>query len=163
MSHIVLALVFFIASVAIHIFYCRHVSMGALQAKAFVLIALFTGVFALAVGFLFLPSSDHGLACTAIVLYILSIPAYLIFYVSTSLMSPSKKILQIIQSKGKAGYDQLLEEIRRENFIFYRLEDLVQSGCVRRSSQRLVLAPSGQGLARVLRLYQKVLGRWPGG
>ena len=161
MKHIVFAFVFFVLSVVFHILYCHRTPAGTLQAKAFIMTALANGL-VMSVVFLFFPL-DKGLPCTAILLYVLSIPAYLIIYVSTLLVSPSKGILLMIQSGRGASYDMLLESVARENFITLRLGELQDSGCVQRLGESFVLTASGKGIARILGVYQRILGRGPGG
>ena len=156
MVHIQSAFLFFVLSVVIHIFYCRRAPMGSLQAKAFILIAAANGVI-MGVCFMFFKPTDMDLPCTAVLLYLLSIPAYLIFYVSTSLMSPSKKVLQSIRLGAR--YNALLRALGEENFIALRLGELQDSGCVRRSGEKFILTPAGKSIARVLKVYQMLLGR----
>ncbi len=106
----------------------------------------------------------HHLAfvLTAVVIYVLLVPAYLVFYVSTELMSPSKKILQIIAA-GPCAYSDIFKALERENFIMLRLEELEHSGCLSRQKDRYCLTVSGQAIANMLGLYQLLLGREVGG
>ena len=130
--------------------------MGSLQAKAFIVIALANGL-VMAVFFLFFKPSDMDLPRTALLLYVLSIPAYLIFYVSTSLMSPSKKILQTI--RGGATYEVLLRALGEENAVALRLGELQDSGCARRSGEKFMLTPAGKNIAHLLKVCRMVFGR----
>ena len=156
MVHIQSAFLFFVLSIVIHIFYCRRAPMGSLQAKTFILIAAANGVI-MGVCFMFFKPTNMDLPYTAVLLYILSIPVYLVFYVSTSLMSPSKKVLQSIHSG--ATYDALLRALGEENFIALRLGELQDSGCVRPSGEKFILTQGGKNIARVLKAYQMLLGR----
>ncbi len=162
MSHLLIAFVFFVLSIVIHIGYCRKRSCAGLQAKAFVLTALVNGA-VMIICFLFLTPSEMGLPYTAVLLYVLAIPVYLIFYVSTFLMSPSRNILRLVQDDQGATQEMILQALERENFIFLRLGELQDSGCVGRSGEKFVLTPLGRNIARVLKIYQKVLGQAPGG
>lgn len=162
MNHLIIAFAFFVLSVMIHIGYCRKVSLAGLQAKAFILTALANGA-VMIICFLFLTPSDMDLPTTAVFLYVLAIPVYLIFYVSTFLMSPSRNILRVVQEDRGATYEMILQALERENFIFLRLGELRDSGCVGRSGEKFALTPSGRNIVRVLRIYQKVLGQPPGG
>jgi len=162
MNHLMIAFAFFVLSVMIHIGYCRKVSFPGLQAKAFILTALANGA-VMIICFLFLTPSPMDLPYTAVLLYVLAIPVYLIFYVSISLMSPSKNILQIVQTVEGATYEMILQALEQENFIFLRLGELQDSGCVRRSGEKFILTGPGRNIVRVLRIYQKVLGQGPGG
>lgn len=100
---------------------------------------------------------------TSVVIYILLIPVYLIFYVCTELVSPSKRILQIIASSNEANYTQVFKALEQENFIMLRLEELEQSGCLKRSDNRFELTASGRKIASILDVYQRLLGRDIGG
>ena len=162
MRHIAIAFAFFVLSIIIHIFYCRRAPAGVLHAKAFILAALVNGTAAV-LCFLFLPPSNMDLPYTAMFLYILSIPAYLVFYVTTVLVSPSKRILWAMQAKAGARYDVILHALGEENFIPSRLRELQDSGCIERSGERFVLTPAGRSIAWVLRVYEYVFGRGPGG
>jgi len=162
MNHLMIAFIFFVLSVIIHIGYCRKASLAGLQAKAFILTALANGAIMI-ICFLFLTPSDRGLPYTAVFLYVLAIPVYLVFYVSTLLMSPSKNILRVVQDDRGATYEMILQALEQENFIFLRLGELQDSGCVRRSGEKFVLTPSGRNIVRILKIYQKVLGQGPGG
>ncbi len=162
MTHILLALVSFILSIVLHIVYCRKAPLGTLHAKAFIIIAIANGL-AMGISFLFLPPLSQSLPCTAVLLYLLAIPSYLIFYVTTLLVSPSKRILQLIQSGDGASYEMLATALGEENFIALRLEELCASGCVRRVEETFILTASGKNIARILGAYRKILGRGPGG
>ncbi len=162
MNHLMIAFVFFVLSVIIHVGYCRKVSFVGLQAKTFILTALANGI-VMIICFLFLTPSPMDLPYTAVFLYVLAIPVYLIFYVSIFLMSPSKNILRIVQTAEGATYDMILGTLEQENFIPLRLGELQDSGCVGRSGEKFVLTPSGRNIVRVLKIYQKVLGQGPGG
>ena len=162
MNHLLIAFAFFIFSVVIHMDYCRKVSFAGLRAKALILTALVNGA-VMVVCFLFLGPSDRGLPYTAVLLYVLAVPVYLIFYVSTFLVSPSKNILRVVQNDQGATYEMVLQALEQEDFIFLRLGELQDSGCVGRSGERFILTPSGRNIVRVLKIYQKVLGQAPGG
>ena len=162
MTHIAIGFVFLFLSVTIHIFYCRRTRAGVLHAKAFILIAVANG-FAVFLCFFFLPPSGTGLPFTAMLLYILSIPAYLVFYVTTILVSPSKRILWAMQAKAGATYDVLLRALEVEHFIPSRLKELQDSGCIGRTGERFVLTSSGRNIARILRVHEHIFGRGPGG
>jgi predicted transcriptional regulator len=102
------------------------------------------------------------LVLTAAVIYMLLAAVYMIVYVSTELMSPSKKILQVI-AQGQSRYADIYKALERENFIMLRLEELEHSGCLCRRGEHYQLTASGKGIADVLKFYQCVLGREAGG
>ncbi len=158
MPTILISVLFILFSIIIHLLLCRRDPDKTLKAKLFIIIALAAyGVFL-------------GIACgarlplilTASVIYVLLVPIYLIFYVSTELNSPSKKILHAVEAGG-ASYLDVLKALERENFILLRLEELEQSGCVARQRDRYALTSSGWSIARGLAIYQKLLGRDIGG
>ena len=114
MAYVLFALLLFCASVMTHIFYCRRKPKSVLQARAYVLIAVFF-IVAYAAGACFAgcfldPSSLWGqpFKITAALIFVLLIPAYLSFYVLTQLMSPSKKILICLSKQGSMTYAEIL-------------------------------------------------------
>ena len=162
MIHIAFAFSFFILSVAAHILYCRQLSSKALHAKVFVGFALAVALMMMCV-FSRVTTNGNGLPFTAVVLYFLLIPAYLIFYVSTSLISPSKSILWAIQKGNGASREDLLSAISRENFVVLRLEELIASKCVRHEGDHFVLTVWGKTIVCILDVYQFFLGQKVGG
>ena len=171
MFYIVWALLLFVASMAVHICYCRKTTKSGLQAKAFILTAfIFFGIYfvsVIALQYLNLldPYSLWGLPfrITAGIIFILLIPIYLIFYVLTQLTSPSKKILLAISQRGSLSHRDIVACVQEENFITTRLKDLCTSGCVKQVDDRYILSGQGQKIAAFLNLMQLVLGRKVGG
>lgn len=159
MTTIALSLVFFALAVVLHLFLCRQSKVKNLKAKLFMILGLgnLALFIAVAVG------CRMPLVLTASAVYVLLLPVYLVFYCSTELMSPSKKILQTVQAAGQADYEAILKALERENFIMLRLEELEQSGCISRQGERYMLTPAGQAVARGLACYQIFLGREMGG
>jgi hypothetical protein len=159
MLTVLIATVFLVASIAVHLMICRISPDKSLKAKLFIVIAA-----AALGGFLTLGLGLHlPLVSTAAVIYVLCVPVYLIFYVSTELVSPSKKILQVIESSGGCTYEIIVAQLKNEDFIISRLKELEQSGCAVREGGRYVLTASGWKIAKVLDGYQKILGRSIGG
>lgn len=103
------------------------------------------------------------LALTATIIYMLLIPNYLVLYVSTELVSPSKRILRIVSNKTQTDYHAILATLEKEDFIGTRLHELCQSGCVRDAGGTYHLTPSGRTIAVFLKIYQYLLGREIGG
>jgi len=171
MAYVLFAFLLFCVSVMTHVFFCRRASKSALQARAYILIAVFLmGVYIAGVYFadqasIFDPHSFWGLPfkITAGVIFLLLVPIYLSFYVLTQLMSPSKKILLTIARQGSLSYAGILASIEEEDFIGTRLRDLCSSGCVKKAGDRYQLSASGQKIAGVLNLMQGILGRDMGG
>jgi hypothetical protein len=171
MAYVLFALLLFCASVMAHIFFCRGTTRPGLQARAYIFIAtIFMGVYIAGVYFvgqgkLLDPHCLWGLPfkITSGVIFILLGPAYLMFYALTQLMSPSKKILMSIGSRGSLSRADILARIEEEDFIGTRLSDLCVCGCARQTKGRYTLSPSGQRIAAALAIMQRVLGRDIGG
>lgn len=159
MITLLISLFFLGLAIMAHLVICRLSPNKALKAKLFVSIAIvgLAAVIGLGVGF------SLPLLLTSCLIYILLVPVYLIFYVSTELMSPSKRIMQVIGEQPGISYKALLQALEQERFITTRLEELVSSGCVSVREGKYSLTMSGQGIARFLDFYQLALGREVGG
>jgi hypothetical protein len=155
----------FACSIAAHVFFCRGLPKNQLHAKLFVGVAFFTGGLGwLARSFLANPfEGDTAFPATAVVIYLLLIPAYLIFYVTTELNSPSKLILRMIRQTPGIAHSEILKNFTNEELILPRLSDLRQTGCVELRDDCYFLSASGRSLGQFLVLYQKILGRDLGG
>lgn len=171
MIYILFALLLICLSVMTHVIFCRGIKKQVLQVKAYVIIAIISlGVYAAGAnaigqgGFLD-PHSLWGLPLkiTAGVIFALMAPVYLIFYTSTLLMSPSKKILLTISRLGNPSYADIVHCMQEEDFIGTRIKDLCISGCVNHAQGSYTLSPSGQKIAAVLNIMQRILGRGMGG
>jgi hypothetical protein len=171
MFYIVFALFLFMASVTVHVYFCRKKAKPGLQAKAFIFTAIiFLCIYALGVillrhGGMMDPRSLWGTSfeITAGIIFILLVPVYLCFYVLTQLTSPSKRILSTIAQRGEASYKDILACVQKEDFITSRLNDLCASHCVKQVDSRLSLTKEGQKVAATLKLMQLIFGRNVGG
>lgn len=171
MFYIVFAILLFIASVIVHIFFCRQTSKPGLQAKAFIFTALAAlGVYVLVVTMPYTGSLLDGQSLwgmpfkiTAGIIFILLVPIYLCFYVLTQLTSPSKKILLTIAERGELSRKDIIASVHEEDFIMTRLSDLCASGCVSLVNGRYSVTPEGQKIAGILNMMQFILGRNVGG
>lgn len=162
MLYVVFALGLFIASVIVHIGFCRRTTKAGLQAKAYVVIGfVFLSIYA--GGVLALPHWGLPFKITAGVIFLLLVPVYLCFYVLTQLTSPSKKILLAISQRGELAHSDIVACVQKEDFITTRLKDLCASGCVTETAGRYTLSPEGKKIAVVLDIMQRVLGRDIGG
>jgi hypothetical protein len=159
MTALVLAFLFFAADVIVHALYCRRQKRGELYAKFFIILSLMS--FVLLAYFLSGISSDYKWC--SILIFVLLVPVYLIFYVSTVLLSPSKKILQILESVPDADYELILSGLEKEDLISLRLKELADSGCVFVCEGRYQLTFAGQQTARVLKFCERMIGRPIGG
>ncbi len=157
MITLVTAVCLFMIVVFCHLLYCRASVDKRLQAKVFIVTAFVCWV----MWAIF--SVRFNLFISASVIYFLCIPVYLVFYVSTVLTSPSKKILLSLSKENIVSYDSLLEVIQRSQFVETRLQELMDSGCVFLKDGRYVLSPSGKTIAEILNVYQVILGRSVGG
>ncbi len=159
MPTLLLGLFFFVLAMTIHLVLCRLDPQKTLKTKLFMIIAIQNWVaFLIVASFLHWP---FKWSCAAI--YLLLIPVYLVFYVITELVSPSKRVLQIVAASDGAAYAQILKGLEQEDFIMTRLEELVQSGCAQEHNGRYWLTASGRAIAGCLAFYQKLLGREMGG
>ena len=156
---IILSFSFFLLAIAIHLIRCRLSPHKGLKAKLFVIIAMQLLCLFLIIALIF----HLALIVTSVVIYLLLIPAYLIFYVSSELVSPSKRMLRVVEDKEGASYADMYKALERENLIMTRLEELVDSHCVVIHRENYQLSPSGALIARFLAFYQLLLGRKMGG
>jgi hypothetical protein len=170
MIYLAAAITFFIISVIIHIRLCRSNVSNQLLAKAFCSIAM-VNLVVCAIAFAVLEKSFPYNGClwflplmwTSLFMYVLLVPVYLVFYVSTELMSPTKKILLYIQTHGHASDEDLSKIFTDEDLIRPRLNDLVSTACVRNKDGLYSLLPAGQQISKALNCYQIILGRGMGG
>jgi hypothetical protein len=169
MLYFVVALFFFFDAVLIHLLVCRQAKKEGLLLKLFIAIA---GVNLLVcwVMFYFLlkfTSGSTSLWFTPFIagstaLYILLIPTYLVFYFSTVQVSPSKKIMLLLNERPMSFQD-LNGYFKDDQLIAPRIEELLSTGCLARREGRYALTFSGCQMARLYALYQTVLGRKKGG
>jgi hypothetical protein len=156
---VLISVLLFLIAVTIHLVICRISPDKRLKAKLFIIIALVNLVIFEACAVLFhLP-----LILSASLIYIFLAPIYLIFYVSTELVSPSKKNLRIVEYSGQAEYKEIFKRLEQENLIITRLEELEESGCVTSQAGTYKLTKAGRSLEMLLGFYQKILGRTRGG
>ncbi len=163
MFHLTVSLFFFFLSVVVHILICRGRKTAELQVKLFCAIAL---GFLLLCWVVFRAAWNvwrFSLPISSTVIYLLLIPVYLSFYVNTKFNSPSKMVMVLLRANGTMDYEELLRHFTNEEFVVSRLDDLVKSGCVEEKDGRYRLMTQGRWTAKILEVYQKVLGREMGG
>lgn len=68
-----------------------------------------------------------------------------------------------LSKQASLSYEQLVFILEKEDLIFSRLEELVQSGCVVIKDNRYELTHSGSSLANFLNIFGIILGRGVGG
>ena len=171
MFYILVMSFFFIFSVSIHLIFCRHRRSKGLLVKQFCIIAMLNLFFGCVIFFLLGKSMAQDspsiwnlpLSMTSSFIYILLVPTYMVFYTSTQLNSPSKKILLLLQKNGPMSFEELLKHFTEEEFIMPRVMDLQHTGCIQCAQGHWLLLPPGLSIARFLNIYQRILDRRAGG
>ena len=166
MLYLITVILFFILSIILHIFFCRFKKGKVLYAKFFVLIALINlwmcvSVFERIKNIVEFNVPSLGLLPlqgTAMVIYLLLIPAYLVIYVTTQLQSPSKTILQLLSAHDGLTIKDLQKNFTDEAFIISRLNELFYTGCVKRTDKAYRLGASGRLILIWLNFYRCLLG-----
>lgn len=159
MIDILSCLMCFSFTVIAHIIRCRFLAPNKLYAKIFIQFALIGLGVHLLFG-IFINEVGLRLFWTSILLYILFIPIYLIVYVSTILMSPSKKILLALSaSKEGLSYADLLTVLNGDELIRLRLDELVESGCLIKNDNGFQLSSNGQRIFQFIKGYQFITKR----
>ena len=156
--------VFFIA-VCVHLALCRAWGKSCLYVRELMMlvtIGLAVCLVILLGGFFPAISTAPRLIMTSLTLYVLLVPTYLCFYVLTILMSPSKKVL-ILLEKGPLSRAELHDGIAVEAFVQTRLEDLLVSGMVENKKGYLTLTPQGCMYLNVVEIFGVLMGRPKGG
>ena len=155
-----LSILFLILTVVTHAGWCRRCRASTAQIFSFALISsIWLG------GYLFIffkcPATEE-FRYTALALYILSLPVYLIFYHSLYLYSPSRVILNNLR-RGACRWEELHAVIKEEEFIKPRLEELVKQKCVYYDGRFYKITYPGRLIAAGYRIYRWLLGRDKGG
>ena len=171
MIYFAAAMGLFMLSVLTHMVWCRVRRIQDIAIVSLVMIQLAWGLgLAWAVLF-FLPRAfpvmgeptwfNAPLPYAAIVTYAALMPFYFSFYHAIVVNSPTRLMLDEIKRKPQARAD-LLRALNEADFIKSRLDALVAHGVVI-FKERYTLGPSGKSLARLLDLYQRLVGRPKGG
>lgn len=154
-----LNIILFSAVVYVHLIICRQSSTKELKIKSFMVL----GLMGLLLFWGIALCAQLPMLVTNTVIFVLMMPVYFTFYVSTELMSPSKKIMQVLNAKPGALYEDIFQALERENFLMTRLIELKQCGFIVEEGGRYRLSPTGASFARTYTCYQKLLGREIGG
>ncbi len=172
MRDIIGMLLVFVSVILVHIAWCRMRPRHQLGVVSFCWIALAGLVLYLTVGipsgkvdtkgFLFSVWSAP-LKLSAVVMYFLLIPTYLIFYFSVRLESPSKAIIILAKKSGEASYDDFAQYVTDNRFLMTRLQDLLDHNCIRLENGIYRLTTHGAMIANLLNIYEKIFGRGMGG
>jgi len=169
MLYLFVALFFFFDAVLIHLLVCRRAKEEGLLLKLFILIAGINLVLCWAVFYFFLHAVQSSgsfwfvpLVWTSTLIYVLLIPSYLVFYFSTQQVSPSKKIMLLLNERDMT-VKELGANFKDEDLIVPRLVDLCTTRCMVETNGRYRLTCSGLWTARVYVAYQWILGRKKGG
>jgi len=170
MLYLFFSALFFSFTIFTHLFWCRFKKGEELHITSFVVISLIflLGYFATA-RFLIAGQDDLTgiwvlpLEMTAAVFYIFCIPFFLVFYYSTTIDSPSRRTIALLREKGTLTYEELSREITDDKFIMTRLNPLVEFGYAQFDGKYFRLSPRAIFSCRVIKVYQKLLGRPLGG
>jgi hypothetical protein len=100
---------------------------------------------------------------TAVILYLLWIPVYLIFYYSTLVESPSRTILNYIAHHPKCSYQDIVNHLENNHLLTSRLRTMEEFHTLVVEGRRYRLTAGGRMAARLLRVYQFIFGRPVGG
>ena len=160
---------FFLSVVVTHLFWCRarggdklhFVAFGVISITALIILCALVGT--PVTGPKPLTLWTLPLSLTAVILYIALLPFYQVFYYSTIIDSPSRRIISLLRQRGPLPYAVLRNEITNERFIMTRLNPLVKHGFVAFDGRVYRLMPRALLTCRILIIYQKILGRGVGG
>ena len=172
MLSICLSFLWFSMAVALHLFWCRMEKTKRLQVAAFFVAAALclSGYFYSSQYFWGrLPSevlfSPVGLTLnlTALVMYVLFIPIYLIFYYSVAIDSVSRSAMALIRAQEGIPYEEILSVMTDEKFLVPRINALVDTGYAHFDGKKYRLSAKAKLTCRVLAVYQALCGRDMGG
>ena len=172
MLFILISLVFLVLTVTGHVGWCRRHRADRLCLRPFlVCAALGLGASALLLGSwpVDMGTTAAGrlwtlpLRGSALLLQFLLVAGYFIFYFSAMVESPTRRIIRIMESADGVSLDDLIGQMSNASLLEPRLQDLLAHAYVRKEGERYVLMPRGQGLSRVLAIYEWILRRPMGG
>ncbi len=162
------SLLVFLGAILVHWIWCRAQKRVCLHIKSFLGIAA-AGLIALVLR-VDVPTAPLSggvavapLGMSAILLYVLLVPVYLIFYFGTQVESPSRLLTVLLRERGLLTFEELSQVLDNDRLIRPRLEDLLKTGYIREENGCFILTGRGARLARCLELYQKLNGRGWGG
>ena len=130
-----------------------------------VLLVVFFGILIIGV-LLFL---KHGMAISAcinlIFMYTALALAYITTYSAVEVDSPSLVMTMKIAKEGKAGLgiDSFNKQISNDVLVIPRLKDLLKAGFAYLENGKYKLTPKGLFMARIFKVYRKLLKREKGG
>lgn len=158
MIDILLSISLFASVVILHAKVCRSKPCNNLYAKDFIIIASCCWLLLL-YALTHIHVEGGRFILSALVLYILLIPVYLIVYVSMVLISPSKSLLFLLNNEKGLTLEELMNGFKGDALIDSRFEELLASGCMIEKSGKYVLTFNGQMIFQVLMAYQWLSGR----
>ncbi|MFA5260984.1 MAG: hypothetical protein WC450_07150 [Candidatus Omnitrophota bacterium] len=162
------SLLVFLGAILVHWVWCRANRRDCLHIKSFLGIAA-AGLAALVlrVDIPAYPAAGGADAAplwmSAIMVYVLLVPVYLIFYFGTQVESPSRLLTVLLRERGALTFEELTGVMDNDRLIRPRLDDLLKTGYVREERGCFILTGAGLRVARWLELYQKLNGRGWGG
>lgn len=175
MTYIFFSLFVFTVCVLLHVLLYRFLAARGIQTfKTIAVFALGFMVDAVLVIASFTANTASGqgagislmpLPLTSILLFAVLAALYVIFFTSPFLgdVSPSGKILFLIEEKGELSYKELQEHFTDEKLIIKRIHDLLQEGLIENKNNRYYATKRGERLARFLDKYRSLLHWGKGG
>lgn len=172
MLYVLTSLLMFGAAVAAHIAWCRCRPKENLQIAALVFFEVAGLLCCLVIlnTFSLLPVQSQSfdfwampLGLSSVALYVLLMPIYFALYFNTRVESPTQRILRLVEAKGGLAYDELSKYISDKEIIIPRLDDLVRSRYIALNDGVYRLTADGIRVAKVLNVYQALIGREAGG
>ena len=164
---------FFVLATTAHVLWCRCQKKAGIRSISFIVINLISllilnGLFSHYLHWLDSRGEPSDLLrmrvpLTALILYLLAVPTYLIFYHSLFIESPSRVLLDYVRQRKKATYEELLKLIEDRKFVETRLKTLVETGCVKWQDPFYYLLPAGKNAQWLYRSYQQLLNKDKGG
>ena len=91
--------------------------------------------------------SPEFLKSTATLMYLLLMPLYVMFYRSVNYTSPAQKIVQTIEARSKASYEEILSAVEEQKYIEQALNAMVRYGQARKKDGRYALTARGRFFA----------------
>lgn len=149
MTSYLLVLFCFLISFILHVLLRKHIP---------VLIAYMAGACLL---FVFVRMGLIQLPWSSGLLFMLLSCTAMLFYIAISLGTelPTSIILESFKKKKEQSLSQLTALFSDKGLILNRVDDLVQSGLVDRTGQRLTMTTRGNTVWNIMRLYQLAFNR----
>jgi len=164
MIYIAMSLIVFLIVVVIHTLIVRQSKQKSTSVGLFLFLSSM-GLMVMWILFdsIFFFHSPQFLKSTATLIYLLLMPLYAMYYRSISHTNPARKILQVIETRSKASYEELLSAVEEQKYIEQALTVMVRNGQARKKDGRYSLTARGKFLAFFANLDQSFFKRSTGG